>query len=187
MKEDSRKRSYLRKDEQLIVESQNGQKEAFGELVLRYQNYVMGYLVNRIKDRQAAEDLTQETFLRAYRSLGTCRDRDKFGSWLVGIAHNCTLEWQREKNVAANIDAHVEAAAEKIDEFELEKKVILQCAIRELPDTQRKILEMKYHKNMSCTEIATSLGKPIGTITGLLSRAYDALWNKLAKYWEESK
>ncbi len=183
--EEKKKHSSSMKDANLVTASLSGEKEAFGELVLRHQRAVIGYLVSIVKDMELAEELTQETFFRAYKSLDDCRNPEKFRTWLVGIAHNCAREYFRKKQVALEVLPVLEdvaAPAEALEENE--KRSALQAALRSISPELRRLIEMKYLQGMSCAEIARKLDRPLGTVTGQLSRVYDELWDKLARWWE---
>src|SRR5271166_4556972 len=86
---DKRKSKYLDDPEvMLMLRVQEGDDDAFGELVQRYRARVFGSFVKRLGDRQEAEDLTQEVFLRLYRSRHRYQPRARFGTWLFHVSQN---------------------------------------------------------------------------------------------------
>ena len=81
---------------QLVRRSLNGDIESFGELVKKYRQTIHAFCYHRIGDFQNAQDIVQETFLKAYLSLSQLRDPDRFSSWLYRIAINtCNLWWRK--------------------------------------------------------------------------------------------
>jgi RNA polymerase sigma-70 factor (ECF subfamily) len=170
--------------------SLNGRREAFAELVCRHQEVVIAYLLHQVRDAAIAEDLLQETFLRAYRCLDGCRQPEHFRSWLIGIARNACREWRRSRRLALPVPPSEleEAAFESGDTSEdRETPLALRNALRELSPDVAEVVEMKYLKGMSAKEIADALGRPLGTITGWLSKAYEQLRERLMPIWERNQ
>src|SRR3990172_4310412 len=84
-------------DAELVRQATNGRRSAFDDLVRRYAGKMYALCVSRISNRSLAEDMVQETFLRAYRNLRTLEDPAKFGSWLYGIALRICFDWLKSK------------------------------------------------------------------------------------------
>ena len=161
-----------------------GDRAAFGQLALRHQGALLGYLAGRLPSRHLAEEAAQETFLRAYASLDRLRKPEAFFSWLVGIADRVAKEFQRDRlrqpqavglpsePIANPRDGEATAVA---DDY-------LERVIAELPDSYRNVILLRYYAGMSCAEVAERLGVPLGTVTKTLSRAYARLRESLARY-----
>jgi RNA polymerase sigma-70 factor, ECF subfamily len=87
-------------DVELVVRVLEGSERAFQTLVERYERPIFGLIVRMVKNRELAEDLAQETFIKAYRALGGYDHRRKFSSWLFKIAHNATIDHLRRSRLA---------------------------------------------------------------------------------------
>src|SRR5262249_39625399 len=86
-------------DADLVRRTVGGDGQAFEVLVARYYRAVGGYLLRRVQRADVVEDLTQETFLEAFRSLRQKRVPENFAAWLYGIAHHCLGKWLRRREV----------------------------------------------------------------------------------------
>ena len=180
-------------DLELAQRAARGDAEAFRHLTVRYYRPVGGFLLKRVNRPDVVEDLVQETFLEAYRSLKAGRRPEHFSSWLFGIAHNCCGKWLRRKrpmlfdpSQAPDLGA-VPGDAELLEEQEEQQKRLAQLdrALAGLPEATRRLLEMKHRGDKTCEEIAASTGRPVGTIKSLLSRTYKLLRGALAPAGEE--
>lgn len=172
-------------DSEIVTLCLIGQKGYFDELVHRYYRPLFGYIYNQVKDTNSAEDIVQEAFLRAYRSLEKCSKPEGFAGWLFTIAKNCMREWLRQNKEISTPQASL--AQEIVTKTNNDKEEILDImknVLLELPDELRLVLSMKYQNNMSCQKIAVALGKPLGTVTSLLSRAYKTMRVEVIKHQE---
>lgn len=100
-------------EKELVVQAINRDKGAFNKLVLKYQPRIYGYVKLRISDMHAIDDIAQETFITAYRSLDRCKNPGNFKGWLFGIANNFCLKWtsKRKRHSHKTIefeDVHIE-------------------------------------------------------------------------------
>jgi RNA polymerase sigma-70 factor (ECF subfamily) len=179
-------------DADLVLRCLAGDTEAFQALATRYYRPVAGFLFKRVRRTDVVEDLTQETFLEAYRSLKGGRRPEHFSSWLFGIAHNCSGKWLRRKRpLLLGSDDPPErpavAAATLLEELEEQRRRLaaLEAGLAELPEETRRLLEAKHHQGKTCEQIAAETGRPVGTVKSLLSRAYKALRARLAPAGEE--
>jgi len=139
----------------------------------------MAYLLRRLGDPEAAAEMAQESFVRAYFHLDRLKKGDAFASWLLGIAHRVMLETFRRqrrersrsedlRNVAAPSDRPTE------DDSDLAEAVVA------LPEIYREVTVLRYFGGLSCDEVSKRLGVPLGTVTKRLSRAYQLLREALA-------
>lgn len=167
--------------EQVVAECLNGQKESFNEIVKIYHNKVLVFVASRV-DLYAIEDIVQETFLRAYRSLAKCRQPDRFSSWLFGIARNCMHEWTRKNR---KVEGHLFQDVAASSHTESKRKIKLAQLITSLTNEMKQVVIMKYQGNMTCEEIAVAMDRPIGTIRSWLVRAHAKLRVELANFFEE--
>ena len=182
-------------DKSLIEAHCKGDPNAFGEIVRRYGNGVLGYLIRMTGNREQAEDLFQETFKRVHEKSHTLRGNE-FKSWLFKIATNAALDGLRKKIRVnshekklnfADCDGDKNAEAVATDNshnpsVELEKAEHIEQvrqAVESLPDRQRATLVMAYYQQLSYREVALALGCSIGTVKTQMYRALRTLAQKL--------
>ncbi len=159
--------------------ARRGDRAAQEELVREHYGYVMGYLVKLTLDRDLAQDLTQETFVRALRALPSWRGESKLGSWLIAIAHNLYRDHLR---------AHKGRYAESIDELPLsdagvgaERMEIGAQAreaielLRRLPPDRREMIILRYYYGFTSREIAQLMHIPEGTVRSRLHYALQSI------------
>jgi RNA polymerase sigma-70 factor (ECF subfamily) len=150
-------------------------KELFEDLIKRYYKMVYCYAFTRIKNHHTSEDIVQEVFYRAYRSLDLdTKDSKDLVGWFYRTASNCCMEYLRNQKKHQKI-----AKAEKVNSPSSAEEILE--AISKLSEEEQTILAMKYQNRMNCQEIAGVLGRPVGTIKSILSRAYDQLRSILKK------
>jgi len=164
-------------DREYVESSRNGCPDHFRLLVQRYQKPLFAYLSGRVGNSFEAEEVAQESFVRAFLSLQSLRKPESFYSWLLGIAGRVVKEQfrsaaHRERDrVAAEV--FMADATEGAEEYALEE------AIAVLPETYRQVIMLRYYEGLSCLEVATRLAMPLGTVTKTLSRAYLLLRQEL--------
>ncbi len=171
-------------DERLwIAECLKGRTEAFGKLVLRYQDRLY-HAVLRIADTpDDAYDVVQDAFLNAYQSLASFKGDSEFFTWLYRIAFNAAISQRRKKKTTASLDTgrNGKPVAEPIDEShgvrpgdameQGEDEAKLHEAIRRLSTEHRAVLVMKDLDGLKYEDIAEVMGVPIGTVRSRLHRA----------------
>lgn len=182
-----------RSDEALLTAHRNGDPAAFGELVGRYADSLLGYLVRMIGDRQHAEDLFQDTFLRVHKHAGRFQYDKRFKTWLFTIATRRAIDLLRKRgrrpacisldddNAAAKLESELHDSsgdpsfcAERSD---VKEKV--REAVDSLPGQQRAVLLLSYFHGLSYTEVAAALKCSVGTVKTHMSRALKSLAKKL--------
>lgn len=174
-------------DHQCVTLAKNGDGNAFSELVARYQDRIYRFLVRLTHSPDAALDLTQDTFLRAYQSLERWRPDALFKTWLFRIARNIAFDrLRREKRVvfveleqdfalqdpAAGPDAQLETA---------QRYRLLETALGQLPAEHREILLLREIEEMTYDEIALVLELNLGTVKSRIARARTALLAKIER------
>jgi len=165
-------------ERELVEKSIAGDKEAFG------------VLVNRYKSREAADDLAQEIFIKAYRALGKFRFRSQFGTWLYRIAVNHAKDHLRKERKIKVIpfnniqdEARISQARWKDKEGAKEKEHRLELihrVLRSLPEKQRVVLTLRDIQGHTYEEIADILHLSAGTVDSRLHRARKMLRERLA-------
>jgi RNA polymerase sigma-70 factor (ECF subfamily) len=175
-------------ERELVARAGRGDSDAFQSLAARYYRPVAAFLLRRVSRPDVVEDLTQETFLEAYRSLTGGARPEAFSSWLFGIASNRAGKWlRRKKPVLFDPDAppttpSTPSEVDEVAELEEQQRLLaaLDAGLAALPDDQRQLLEMKHRRGLTCEQIAAELERPVGTIKSLLSRTYKLLRERLA-------
>jgi RNA polymerase sigma-70 factor (ECF subfamily) len=180
-------------DRMLIVKAKNGDSNAYESLVRKYQKSIY-YLCHRMTGaHQSADDLSQETFVKAYFSLTKFKEEMNFFTWIRKIAVNSTLNYlkvrKREKPLVENHDfsanpgSHFsEMPQERLERIRMEKK--FQESLDLLPADQRAIFVLRVFEHQSYKDIAHMLNIPEGTVMSRLSRARQKLKQEMAEYLE---
>ena len=147
-----------------------GDKTAFAELVRRYEQKVFLLLCRLTGERALAEDLAQETFLRAWQKLDTFRGSGSFGGWLASLAYNVfRAHWRRTKQQRSEVPIEdVEIGAPAADET---GPADLTRLLAVLNPQDQVILTLTYAYGLSNTEVADVLGMPAGTVKARIHRA----------------
>ncbi len=173
-------------DEQLALEYVNGNNRAFDELLNRTQTGIYSYIIFIVHNEEVANDLFQETFLKAITKLqaGKYVNSGKFNAWMIRIAHNAIMDWYRRQKTQGSVDSPVDdlMIAQMSDEslMETSKEDILaniqvledvKNLIEYLPETQKEIVMMRYYYKMSFKEIAEQTGVSINTSLGRMRYA----------------
>jgi RNA polymerase sigma-70 factor, ECF subfamily len=179
----------------LVGRCLKGDADAFCRVTERYYRPVSAFLVRRVTRTDVVEDLTQETFLEAFRSLRAGRRPERLASWLFGIAHNVSGKWLRRRRPLSFADAGqaeevpAQPAVNVTEELEEQRQQLaaLETGLAELPEEARQLLDLKHRQGLTCTALADRLGKPIGTIKSLLSRTYKILRARLTPGGDESR
>jgi RNA polymerase sigma-70 factor (ECF subfamily) len=151
-------------------------QEAFGELVLRYQSSIRIWLRRMTRgDEARADDLAQETFVKAYRKLKQFDGRARFSAWLFTIAHNEFRMSCRYRRVEVEFvsDLHDSEDPREVESADLRSE--LAKALLLLPDGQRAAITLCYQQGLTHEEAAQALGCPLGTLKTNILRAKETL------------
>ena len=174
--------SILAEETALIDGIVSGQSSKFEVLVGNYQQRIYGTLLGMLGSRQDAEDVTQETFITAFRKLDQFEQRSSFYTWLHRIAFNAAIDLQRRKKRAKNqfvsrdsleisepADRQSESPAMIVMAKETAARV--QLALSRLDEERRNIIVLRDLQGIDYAEIATILDIPVGTVRSRLHRA----------------
>ncbi len=183
----------------LVRRCQNGQTDAFAELVRRYQDRIYNLIFRMCRRAEIAEELAQETFLKAFANLGRFEGTSRFYTWLFRIAKNLTLSYLRrggsvkfvpftrtEDDDPAPGDAQTATLANQRDPGPVQQAMSneihqrIEDALAELDEEHRVMVLLRDMENMSYEEIAEILELPPGTVKSRLHRARTELRVKLA-------
>ena len=145
-------------DEQLVKAYAQGSNEAFDTLLKRHQNKVFNYILRVVKNEDVANDIFQETFVKAILTIkqGRYTENGKFPAWISRIAHNLIIKCD-----ATIVDIII------ADQITNDVKALI-C---ELPELQQEVLRMRYYSNLSFKEIAEKTGVSINTALGRMRYA----------------
>jgi RNA polymerase sigma-70 factor (ECF subfamily) len=165
--------------EGLVAQAQQGSADAFGALYDRFQPDILRYLTNHMRDRDAAEDVTQQVFLNAWRAIPRYEQRSvPFKSWLYRMAHNQMVDHfrahRRPTRDLEGIDPPVEAEAEA-SVLASERRALLEAAMQQLSDDHREVLTLRFLMEQSAAEAGEVMGRKEVTLRGLQLRALRAL------------
>lgn len=161
--------------------------DLYKEITIRYQGKLFAYLYRLIGDKDEAEDLLQNVFIKAYRNINSYDTNRKFSSWIYRIAHNEAVNHIKRKslkrfisleNIVSTKDKLESASEEDNAEEKWIKKETNQEvdeAIKKLPFKYRQVLVLRYFSDKSYEEISEILGKPVNTVGTLIKRAKDKL------------
>ncbi len=185
----------LSQDAQLVEKAVNGDQAAFGELVEKYSSFVYRTVFFDIKNREDAEDISQEVFIKAYKALASFRYDSEFTTWLYRICKNTVYDHIRKASrnkailfseFSSDEDDREYEVPDTSGSYEPEKSYIkketadmVNAAIATLSDEHRDIIIMRDIEGMSYTQISDALSLEEGTVKSRLSRARAALKKKL--------
>lgn len=185
-------------DPELVARARRGSQAAYRELLERYQRPVFSIIYRMVRDREQAEDLAQETFVRVFHHIDRYDPRFKFSSWIFKIATNLTIDAlrRREPNTIsldgsryATSDAEIEAttitvpSSDENPEERLEAKELggeIEQAIGRLRPEYRAAILLRHVEGREYQEIAEIMGLPLGTVKTYLHRARIELRGVLA-------
>lgn len=171
----------------LIVQAQQGDRQAFSELVRRHRTGVVNVVYRMTGDAHLAEDAAQEAFIRAWQHLHAYRPDSPFRNWLYRIATNAALDALRREKDTLDIDALSMAASGGLPEAALESKQqaeLVQQALLALPPASRAALILREYEGLSYREIAEALDIPLGTVMSRLNYARKRMLETLTPHLE---
>lgn len=173
-------------DGKLLDRCRSGDVEAFGELAQRYQQTVFNVCFRMLGERREAEDLAQETFIRAYRKLDTFDVSRPFGPWIRRVAANLCLnhlEKRRVPQLPLDEERDQKASSNILNperkRIEVEAQDKIREAILELPAKYRVVIELRHFQTMSYDEISKALNIPISDVKSHLFRGRRRLAERL--------
>lgn len=182
-KSSSRQARFCEPDEKVISAIRDGDYEAFEVLVRRYENFIYTLISGIVRSSEAAKDLTQEVFLRAYKSIRRFEQRSSIKTWLYRIAYNTSMAYlSREKKSA---ERESESNTEQVDDSYKNNniRIYLEKIIGMLKPDYRAVIMLYYYDDLKYEEIADALNCPVGTVKIRLYRAkYELkqLWSRHA-------
>ena len=171
-------------DDMLVTLYLEGNNSAFDILLNRHQDRLFNYIYFLVRSREVAEDIFQETFVKAITTLlqGRYQNDGKFAAWITRIAHNLVIDQfrvERNENAISNDEAEFDLLNDaKLSEGTIENRMVneqvlkdVRALIDELPDCQREVVFMRYYQDLSFKEIADMTGVSINTALGRMRYA----------------
>jgi len=179
-------------EKELVQRTMEGDEEAFGVLVKKYRTKVFNLAYSLTRDRDAADDLAQESFIKAYFALPRFKLKSGFGTWLYRIAMNTVKDYLRKKGKIREVAFGKEIEHLVIQEDEMERKEkkqqeeqnrrLVHEAIQSLPEKYQLILSLRDIQGFSYGEIADILNISPGTVDSRLHRARKSLRKKIGLF-----
>ena len=179
-------------DQTLIDHCRAGRREAFGQLVERYQNRLFHSLLHLLGSAEDAQDAAQEAFVNAFEKLGSFRGQSQFYSWLFRIAYNTAVSSKRKSGrMSVSLEARRDASGLEPSDGNptsepsyamdvSDRQRLVQQALSELGEEFRTALVLKEMDGMSYEEIADIVKVPLGTVRSRIHRARLELREKLS-------
>lgn len=162
-------------DAQLVERVKAGDPQAYAGLVARYKYAVRGAALGILGNYHAAEDAAQDAFVAAYRNLGRLRDGSSFGPWLMQIVKRLASNYVRARRPLAPLDQLAEPADPCPDGQLDDRSEQLLRLVQRLPEKVRVVVMLHHFNGHGVQEVAQITGRPVGTVTKQLSRAYQRL------------
>lgn len=171
-------------DDRLVSAFSEGNNKAFDILLERHKDRIFNYIYNMVKDEDLANDIFQETFVKAIMTIkqGRYNADGKFASWISRIAHNAVIDHFRQEKTQGTISTDEadydilnrrELAEDTIEDLIIDRSIRddIRSLIQSLPAEQRQVLIMRYYNNLSFKEIAEKTGVSINTALGRMRYA----------------
>jgi RNA polymerase sigma-70 factor, ECF subfamily len=185
-------------DQDVVLRARSGQEAAYRELIRRYERPIFALLFRMVRDRELAEDLAQETFVKALNAIDSYRPEFKFSSWIFKIANNAAIDHLRRRELdtlsldgsphaetpeamqatALQIGARQESPLDTVEAKEL--GTAIEAAIGSLRPEYRSCILLRHVEGRAYEEIAEMLNLPLGTVKTYIHRARNELRLSLA-------
>jgi RNA polymerase sigma-70 factor, ECF subfamily len=163
----------------LVAAAHAGDRAAYAALIARYRETVFAYAFARLRDREEAEDVAQETFVRAYQGLSRLRNAETWEAWLMRIARNLCNDALRRRRVRLSEPLDVDwldgSPSPETLALAGERRRELNRAVAALPEMLRIPILMHYASGRTYQEVALALGVPHSTVVGRIARGLSLL------------
>lgn len=160
-------------DRKIVERVLKGDTEAFNLLVRQWEKPIYNFILRMIGDRDEAMDLCQESFMKAYRELGTLKDRDRFSNWLYRIAHNTCYSKLRQDQGKTFVELDPETRGTRSSS--IESRLAVEKALQQLPEDQREVVVLKVFQSLKFDEIAAIQDAPVSTVKSRLYMGFEKL------------
>lgn len=175
-------------DQQLVERALGGEPAAYGILFDRYRSQLYSATLSRCGDHHDAQDIMQETFVKAYLNLCSYNSNYTFGQWIYTIARNLFIDYTRKKRSGSAVfldrDDHLNTPCDMPNPEECiisrQRTRQIDELLNSLPEHYRRMIELRFYMEYSYEEIAEKLGMPIGTVKTQIHRARERFCLMLA-------
>jgi RNA polymerase sigma-70 factor (ECF subfamily) len=177
-------------DAELVAASLNGSVDAYAQLARRWGHRIAAICHSKVRRADVADDLTQETLYRGYRSLNTLTDHERFGTWLMGIAVRASLDWLKaaERKTVSFTSLSPDKAIEGVsredhvaDAESRDECRRLMGAVERLPEDLRQVLMLYYYEDLTYRQLGDMLGVSAATVNARLTKARLILRERLSE------
>ncbi|MBN2589321.1 MAG: RNA polymerase sigma factor [Sedimentisphaerales bacterium] len=184
------------RDEQLISAVLAGDISSYGIIVERYWKMAVALAISKINNVTEAEDIAQESFIKAYLNLSKLRQLDRFAGWLSKIVIQQCIDHSRRYAKVQSVSTIDTKVFDSFDSkfvfssnpgLDDEQVSFIRETVAKLPDKFKKVVIMRFAAGLTSAEIAKELGKRHGTVRTWLHRAYEILRKELTPFFEEVK
>lgn len=164
-------------DEEIALRVQNGDKEAFGEVIDRFEKPLCAFIYRMLGDKENCADALQETFLKAYKNINSFDPKRKFSSWIYRIAHNEAITHFRKNAKLVALDDVAEISSDENNADTIQKKLdsegqkqLLDKALLTIPLKYREVIVFRFYEDKSYEEISEIMHLPVNTVGTYLNR-----------------
>ncbi len=187
----------IESDGRLVTQARKDDVDAFNHLISRWEKRLYNYLLRLVRNREDSLDLCQEAFLKAYRSLATLEDSEKFPQWLFRIAHNLAFSHLRRDTPLEHAESWPEDDREGAipqtrtttipigsarSMFALELEFTIAKALEALTPEQQEAIALKVYHGFQFSEIAEILSCPVSTVKSRIYAGFSQLREMLAEH-----
>jgi RNA polymerase sigma-70 factor (ECF subfamily) len=161
-------------DQELVLSAQNGDLAAFETLVRQHGPALYAFIYRLVGDPTDADELTQETWVKAWRSLSGFKGKSEFKTWLFRIGMNLTFNWKKRRKPVEELTELLPGSSnnEPVTVFEQKRREeVVKAALAQLPPDQRTALVLNIYEGMSYREVAEVMGRSVRAVDALLFRA----------------
>lgn len=156
-------------DTKLILEIKNGKIHLFDELIKKYYEKVYYYCYRHVDNKQAAQDLTQEVFMKVIKSIGSYKHYGKFENYLYVIAGNLCKDFYKKES--QYILKEIETGSSEEELSKLENKIIIKEMLDNLPEKEREIIILRFYHDLKIKDIARIMNSGVSITKYRLKRA----------------
>jgi len=181
-------------DAQRIRSYLSGDPKAFEALYRKYERPLFSFILKLVRNRESAEDIFQQTWIKVIRALPGYREKGRFSSWIFGIGYHCFIDAVRKNKIRNWEDASSERGSDRIGDDSMNPETLfimrerqrwLEESIQELPEDQKQILLLRIVADMPFKEIARLLECPLNTVLGRMHYAMKNLQKMKNRKWKE--
>lgn len=180
-------------DRVLVAEALDGDQDAYQQLMQKYREPIRRHVSRMIRDKAMVDDLVQESFIKAFTSLGSYSSDYAFSTWLYKIATNHTIDYLRKKKLSTFSIDQPPPGSDDARTYELpdttyrpdrhvmadQRRELIQEAIDALPPKYHRVIVLRHQRELSYDEIAEELDLPLGTVKAHIFRARALLYKHL--------